>query len=96
MLTDDELKAAIIAELDELKDDAVLRGESNHPDWYPAIDSLAVINICVRIEEETGVAISEDCVPVGGFADREACIAVMTQHAKVAMKAAKIKSKQEA
>ena len=95
MISDDDLKAAIESELDDLADDAILRGEGTQPGWQPSIDSLAVINICVRIQEETGVVISEECVPVGGFQDRDTCISTMLAHAKKALAAASV-SKEEA
>lgn len=94
-VSDHDLKAAIEAELDDLADEAVLRGETVKSGWEPEIDSLAVINICVRIQEETGIIVSEKCVPVGGFPDRKSCVDTMVAHAKAAM-AQMHKIKQEA
>lgn len=82
MISDAELEAAINSELDNLADEAILRGDVANPGWEPEIDSHAVLSVCLRIQEETGVLISEECVPVGGFQDRETCIAVMMKHAK--------------
>lgn len=84
MLSNDELRNIIESELDDLADDAVLRGEGAKPDWEPEIDSHAVLSVCIRIEEETGIVVSEDVVPVGGFADRETCVREMMRHAKEA------------
>ncbi|MEP0068531.1 hypothetical protein [Pyruvatibacter sp.] len=96
MISDDDLKSAIEDELNDLANDAILRGEATHPDWQPEIDSHAVLSICLRIEEETGVPISEDVVPVGGFADRAECVREMMAHAKTAvLEAENAQSKQE-
>lgn len=85
MLTDDELESAIHAELDDIADEAIMRGEGAKSDWEPEIDSHSVLRICLRIEEEIGIEISEDCVPVGGFPDRKSCVEIMMKHAKEAI-----------
>ena len=96
MISDDDLRAAIENELDELARDAASRGEGDSPDWQPEIDSHAVLSVILRVEEETGVTISESVIPVGGFADRETCVREMMAHAKAAIAAsAKEPSQQE-
>jgi hypothetical protein len=97
MLSDDDLAAAINKELDDIRAEAQMRGEGGAPDCEPEIDSHSVLRVCLRIEEETGVEISEECVPVGGFKDRETCVATMMKHAKeAAQKAIKVKNQTEA
>jgi len=97
MLSDYELAAAINAELDDILAEAKMRGEGGALGWEPEIDSHSVLRVCLRIEEETGVEISEECVPVGGFKDRESCIATMMKHAKEAVqKSTKVTSQTEA
>lgn len=85
MLSDAELEATINAELDDIASEAIMRGENSKPGWQPTIDSHAVLRVCLRIEEEIGVTISEECVPVGGFPDRAMCVAVMMAEAKKAI-----------
>tara|TARA_R110002124_G_scaffold136727_1_gene299616 strand:- start:5161 stop:5457 length:297 start_codon:yes stop_codon:yes gene_type:complete len=85
MLSDAELAKAINAELDDIASEAIMRGDNKTPAWQPEIDSHAVLRVCLRIEEEIGVTISEDCVPMGGFPDRAVCVAVMMAEAKKAM-----------
>lgn len=92
MPTDDELESAINAELDDIADEAIMRGEVAKSNWEPEIDSHSVLRVCLRIEEEIGIEISEDCVPVGGFPDRKSCVEIMMKHAKEAIaEAAKVK-----
>lgn len=88
MLSEAEIKAALSEELDDIAEEAKMRGISDKPGWQPDIDSHSVLRLCLRLEEETGVEISESCVPVGGFNSREQCIATMVQHAKDAIAAA--------
>lgn len=96
-ISDEDLAAAINDELDDIAAEAKLRGEGGKPGWEPEIDSHSVLRVCLRIEEEIGLGISEECVPVGGFRDRESCVATMMKHAKEAMaKATKVKNKTEA
>jgi len=84
MPSDADLAAAINQELDDIRAEAKMRGEGGPADWEPEIDSHSVLRLCLRIEEETGIEISEECVPVGGFKDRETCVATMMKHAKEA------------
>ncbi len=96
-LSDKDLAAAINDELNDIAVEAKMRGEGSTPAWEPQIDSHSVLRVCLRIEEEIGVEISEECVPVGGFKDRNSCVATMLKHAKKAMaNATKVKNKTEA
>lgn len=98
-ISDEDLAAAINDELDDIADEAKMRGEGGKPGWEPEIDSHSVLRVCLRLEEEIGLEISEECVPVGGFRDRDSCVATMMKHAKEAIakaKAAKVKNPTEA
>jgi len=97
MLSDDDLAAAINDELDDIAAEAKMRGEGGSANWEPEIDSHSVLRVCLRIEEEIGIEISEECVPVGGFRDRESCVATMMKHAKkAAQEALNVKNPTEA
>ncbi|HCK82999.1 MAG TPA: hypothetical protein DHW63_00260 [Hyphomonadaceae bacterium] len=71
---------------DELKviaaDMAGLQGQLPGAGCEPEIDSQNVLRILCRIEEETGLYVSEDCVPPGGFDDVETCVAAILAHAQ--------------
>lgn len=71
---------------DELKDIAAdmagLHGQLPGAGCEPEIDSQNVLRILCRIEEETGLYVSEDCVPPGGFDTVDACVAAILAHAQ--------------
>lgn len=71
---------------DELKiiaaDMAALHGELPGAGSDPEVDSQNVLRILCRIEEETGLHVSEDCVPPGGFESVEACVVAILAHAQ--------------
>lgn len=47
--------------------------------WEPQVDSLIMVSIAIRIEEEFNVKLPEAVMPPGGFDDENACVAVFTQ-----------------
>lgn len=47
--------------------------------WEPQVDSLVMISIALRIEEEFNVKLPEAAMPWGGFDDENTCVAVFTQ-----------------
>lgn len=47
--------------------------------WEPQIDSLVMVSIALRIEEEFNVKLPEAAMPPGGFDDENECVAVFTQ-----------------
>lgn len=81
---------------DELKaiaaDMAGLHGQMPGAGCEPEVDSQNVLRILCRIEEETGLYVSEDCVPPGGFDDVEACVAAILTHAEATWTYAKEKA----
>ncbi len=42
--------------------------------WEPEVDSLVMVRVVLRIEEELGVRLPDDLMPSGGFDDREHCV----------------------
>lgn len=48
--------------------------------WEPQVDSLVMVSIALRIEEEFGVKLPEAVMPPGGFDDENLCVSVFTQH----------------
>lgn len=48
--------------------------------WEPQVDSLVMVSIALRIEEEFGVKLPESVMPPGGFDDENLCVSVFTQH----------------
>lgn len=47
--------------------------------WEPQVDSLIMVSIALRIEEEFNVKLPEAAMPPGGFDDENTCVAVFTQ-----------------
>ena len=47
--------------------------------WEPQVDSLIMVSIALRIEEEFSVKLPEAAMPPGGFDDENVCVAVFTQ-----------------
>ena len=78
------VEASIRSEIASIKKEAVKRlAGQDKPEWEPEMDSQNVLRVCLRIEEETGLVISEEVVPPGGFNDVEQCVqALLTETAK--------------
>jgi len=47
--------------------------------WEPQVDSLIMVSIALRIEEEFNVKLPEAAMPPGGFDDENTCVAVFTK-----------------
>ncbi len=48
--------------------------------WEPQVDSLVMVSIALRIEEEFNVMLPEAVMPPGGFEDENVCVSVFTRH----------------
>lgn len=48
--------------------------------WEPQVDSLVMVSIALRIEEEFNVNLPEAVMPPGGFDDENLCVAVFARH----------------
>lgn len=47
--------------------------------WEPQLDSLVMISIAIRVEEEFNVKLPVSAMPPGGFDDENKCVAVFTE-----------------
>lgn len=71
----DQIERAIRDEIRTIKSEAIKRRvTTGKAAWEPEIDSQNALRISLRIEDETGLIISEDKIPPGGFADVESCV----------------------
>lgn len=81
------VEAAIRSEIDAIRKETTKRDGQDRPEWEPEIDSQNALRVCLRIEEETGIEISEDVVPPGGYDDVESCISALLGATEKAWKA---------
>jgi acyl carrier protein len=42
--------------------------------WEPAVDSLVMVRVVLRIEEEFGLNLPDDVMPAGGFGSIDHCV----------------------
>lgn len=58
--------------------DEIVKSASDRPPtkagWRPAVDSLIVVCVVLRVERELGIELPEDVMPAGGFDDVEQCV----------------------
>ncbi len=63
--------------------DEIRRAQADRPTpkagWEPQVDSLVMVSIALRIEEEFSVKLPEAAMPPGGFDDENTCVAAFTQ-----------------
>ncbi|MER8389496.1 acyl carrier protein [Mesorhizobium sp. M0965] len=71
------------ATIEEVIRDEIRSAQADRPTpkagWEPQVDSLVMISIALRIEEEFNVKLPEAAMPPGGFNDENTCVAVFTQ-----------------
>lgn len=48
--------------------------------WEPQLDSLVMVSIAIRLEEEFSVKLPEEVMPPGGFDDEDRCVSVFADH----------------
>lgn len=64
--------------------DGIRIAAENNPvppgDWEPDVDSLVMITIAIRIEEEFDIELPLDCMPPGGFDSVDHCVEVFVHH----------------
>jgi acyl carrier protein len=46
--------------------------------WEPEVDSHVMVRIVLRIEEEIGLELPDDCMPPGGVESIEQCVETIT------------------
>lgn len=63
-------------------EDDSLHGKSRSGSWKPIVDSLVVLRVLCRIEEEVGLNLPESCVPPGGFDSVDQCVLVLLQESQ--------------
>ncbi|MDX0995179.1 hypothetical protein GOL26_09565 [Sinorhizobium medicae] len=47
--------------------------------WEPAVDSLVMVRVVLRIEEEFALRLPDDVMPAGGFNSIEHCVTIVMQ-----------------
>jgi len=47
--------------------------------WEPAVDSLVMVRVVLRIEEEFALNLPDDVMPAGGFSSVEHCIVTVME-----------------
>lgn len=45
--------------------------------WEPAVDSLVMVRVVLRVEEELALSLPDDVMPPGGFDGVEHCVATV-------------------
>ena len=45
--------------------------------WEPEVDSLTMVRVVCRVEEELGITLPDDVMPRGGFDGVDHCVAVV-------------------
>lgn len=63
--------------------DEIRRAQADRPTpkagWEPQVDSLVMVSIALRIEEEFDLKLPEAVMPPGGFDDENLCVSVFTR-----------------
>lgn len=47
--------------------------------WEPEVDSLVMVRVVLRIEEEFALNLPDDVMPAGGFSSVDHCVATVMQ-----------------
>jgi acyl carrier protein len=47
--------------------------------WEPAVDSLVMVRVVLRIEEEFALSLPDDVMPAGGFNSVDHCVTTVMQ-----------------
>ena len=76
--------AAAAADQAAIRTDVSTSGHGKEAAWEPEADSLVVLTALTALEEQFGIMLPDDVVPAGGYADTEACIQHLLQHAQAA------------
>lgn len=48
-------------------------------EWEPEVDSLVMVRVILRIEEEFALNLLDDVMPAGGFSNIEHCVALVIE-----------------
>jgi acyl carrier protein len=72
-----------VATIEAIIRDEIRSAQADRPTpkagWEPQVDSLVMVSIALRIEEEFNVKLLEAALPPGGFDHENQCVAVFTQ-----------------
>lgn len=52
---------------------------ASRPSWEPEVDSLVMVRVVLRIEEEFAINLPDDVMPAGGFDSVEHCVATIME-----------------
>ena len=47
--------------------------------WEPAVDSLVMVRVVCRVEEEIAIELTDDVMPPGGFDSVDHCVAIVME-----------------
>ncbi len=47
--------------------------------WEPEVDSLTMVRVVCRVEEETGLDLPDDVMPSGGFDNVDHCVSIVME-----------------
>lgn len=47
--------------------------------WEAEVDSLVMVNVVCRVEEEINIKLPDDVMPAGGFDDVDHCVATILE-----------------
>ena len=47
--------------------------------WEPEVDSLVMVRVVLRVEEEFALVLPDDVMPSGGFQGVEQCVAIVME-----------------
>jgi acyl carrier protein len=59
-------------------------------EWEPEVDSLVMVRVILRIEEEFALNLPDDVMPAGGFSSIEHCVVLVIETCHKLWKAKKL------
>lgn len=79
--------------------DEIRCAQSDRPipkaEWEPHLDSLVMVSIALRLEEDFGIKLPEEIMPPGGFDDENRCVGVFADHVMKLLKVPLTKREEE-
>lgn len=62
--------------------------------WEPAVDSLVMVRVVLRIEEEFALNLPDDVMPAGGFRSVEHCVVAVMETCREAWRVSQHESEE--
>ncbi|MER8632667.1 hypothetical protein NKH73_24995 [Mesorhizobium sp. M0938] len=62
--------------------------------WEPAVDSLVMVRVVLRIEEEFALNLPDDVMPAGGFRSVEHCVVTVMETCREAWRVSQHESEE--